>query len=64
MEQGSDPTALWGINLYPQKYGSEGFIEFDSMINIRPRQKNISRWVEDPEIRKRIETLVLEKVRE
>ena len=64
LEQGSDQKNLWGINLYPQKYGSDGFIEFDSMINIRPRQQNMSRGVENEEIRKRIVNLVLNKVSE
>jgi hypothetical protein len=39
---------LWGINLYPSQYGQADWIEFDSMINIRPRQDNRSRGVEDP----------------
>jgi len=62
LEQGSNQKDLWGINLYPQKYGSDGFIEFDSMINIRPRQQNISRGVENEEIKKCIINLVLRKV--
>lgn len=32
----------------------EDFIEFDSLINIRPRQNNRSRYVEGEEIRERI----------
>ena len=51
LEQGSNQKDLWGINLYPQKYGSDGFIEFDSMINIRPRQQNMSRGVENEEVK-------------
>ena len=62
LEQGSNQKDLWGINLYPQKYGSDGFIEFDSMINIRPRQQNMSRGVENEEIKKCIIDLVLRKV--
>lgn len=48
---------LWGINLYPEIKG-EGFIEFDSMINIRPSLNNLSRNVEDEEIRKKIIEIV------
>ena len=44
---------LWGINLYPERDFTE-MIEFDSMINIRPRQNNRSRGVEDPTVRERI----------
>ncbi len=32
----------------------EDFVEFDSLINIRPYQGNRSRDVQDPDIRKRI----------
>jgi len=64
LEQGSNQKDLWGINIYPQKYGLDGFIEFDSMINIRPRQQNLSRGVENEEIKKCIIELVLCKVSE
>jgi hypothetical protein len=49
---------LWGINLHPADYGTENFIEFDSMINIRPRQQNMSRGVENPEIQNQIIDIV------
>jgi hypothetical protein len=58
LEHGSNQDDLWGINLYPGKFGSEDFIEFDSMINIRPRQKNMSRGVDSEELRKQIITIV------
>jgi hypothetical protein len=57
LEYGSLQQSLWGINLYPDKAADE-WIEFDSMINIRPRQNNRSRDVEDPEIRKKIYQIV------
>ena len=46
LEQGSAQADLWGINIYPEKPRSE-WVEFDSMINIRPRSGNRSRGVED-----------------
>jgi len=49
LEDGSDQEDLWGVNLYPGKEGSD-WIEFDSMINIRPQQNNRSRRVEDAAI--------------
>ncbi len=64
LSNGSKQANLWGINLYPAKYGQEDFIEFDSMINIRPRQNNMSRDVEDTEIRKRIAELVNARVKQ
>lgn len=48
---------LWGINLYPKITGDD-FIEFDSMINIRPRLNNFSRSVENEEIRQKIIKIV------
>jgi len=57
LESGSQQRDLWGINLYPGMGGAD-FLEFDSMINIRPSQNNRSRGVEDPAIRLKIETIV------
>ena len=57
IEQGSDQQDLWGINLYPAKSGSD-FVEFDSMINVRPSQHNNSRNVESVRIQKRIRGIV------
>ena len=37
IEQNSRQENLWGINLYTEREFSE-MVEFDSMINIRPRQ--------------------------
>ncbi len=62
LEKGSVQQDLWGINLYPAKFGQGDFIEFDSMINIRPSQKNMSRGVEDENIRKQIIAIVNSKV--
>ena len=39
LENDSRQEQLWGINLYPDE-NREGFIEFDSLVNIRPRQNN------------------------
>lgn len=57
VEHGSRQENLWGINLYPEKPPHE-WIEFDSMINVRPSQGNSSRGIEDTEIRKKINELV------
>jgi hypothetical protein len=62
LEKGSKQENLWGINLYPDNFGTDQFVEFDSMVNIRPRQKNMSRNVEDETVRKTIQDLVQEKV--
>jgi len=57
LQQGSGQNDLWGINLYPQKFPHD-WIEFDSMINIRPKQGNRSRTVEDATIRDCIQKIV------
>jgi len=57
LEKGSKQKDLWGINIYPELEG-EDFIEFDSMINLRPSQGNRSRGVEDAKIRSNIRTIV------
>jgi hypothetical protein len=38
--------------------GSEDWIEFDSMINIRPLDSNRSRYIDDVKIRERIVAIV------
>ncbi|MCX5748635.1 MAG: DUF5674 family protein [Candidatus Saganbacteria bacterium] len=57
IENGSDQCDLWGINLYPGQK-KEDFIEYDSMINIRPNRGNRSRGVEDKEIRAKITEII------
>lgn len=57
LENGSKQENLWGINIYPDNVGQD-FVEFDSMINIRPRQNNRSRGVENEEIREKILSVV------
>jgi hypothetical protein len=63
LEAGSKQNDLWGINLYPSKFSSDEFIEFDSMINIRPGQQNMSRGIEDEKIRQQIIELVKEIIK-
>jgi hypothetical protein len=53
LEDGSMQQHLWGINLFPGVSG-EDWIEFDSMINIRPSQGNRSRGVDDDQVRRKI----------
>jgi len=60
LEQGSRNEDLWGINLYPELTGAD-WIEYDSMINLRPAQNNLTRGVFDPAIRARI-TVIVDKL--
>lgn len=50
---GSKQENLWGINLYPS-ITDKTWVEFDSMINLRPSLGNRSREIEDSKIRRRI----------
>lgn len=58
LEAGSHQNNLWGINLHPYQYGEDDWIEFDSMINIRPSWGNKTRGVDDIEIQKKIIAIV------
>ena len=61
LEQGSRQENLWGVNLYPDLTG-DNFVEFDSMINLRPSQGNMSRGVDDERIRRRIIGVISKRI--
>ena len=61
LDEGSAQRNLWGINLYPD-LPSEQWIEYDSMINVRPSQGNRSRNVEDPMLRRKIVAILAKLV--
>ncbi len=52
--QGQD---TWGINLYLEKTGDD-FVEFDSMINLKPSLGNKTRGVEDTVIQSKIREII------
>lgn len=58
LDGGSPQASLWGINLYPAEVGTPRFVEFDSMINIRPRQGNRTRSVDDAVVRAAVTSIV------
>jgi hypothetical protein len=62
LAEGSRQQDLWGINLYPQIDGAD-WLEFDSMVNLRPSFGNRSRGVDDPATRDAITGLVARLVR-
>jgi hypothetical protein len=62
LENGSKQASLWGINIYPDAAGDD-WLEFDSLINLRPSQGNRSRGVDDPQVRERIKGIVWRLVR-
>ena len=62
LEDGSRPDDLWGINLYPTRSRAE-WIEFQSLINIRPAQGNRSLTVENEPLRQQIAAMVNQLIR-
>jgi hypothetical protein len=53
---GSEQDDLWGANWYPV----EKRIEFESLINIRPRQGNRNILIQDEAIRRQVESITRE----
>lgn len=62
LENGSKQKNLWGVNLYPEMQGDD-FVEFDSMINMRPSQGNRSCGIENEETRRKIIAIVAKRIK-
>ena len=62
LEKGSKQQNLWGINIYPKIKGDE-WIEFDSMINLRPSSGNLTRGIKDLKVRKKVIKIVKKLVK-
>lgn len=56
LEDGSEQDDLWGANWYPH----EQRIEFESLINIRPRLGNRSIVLQDENLRRQVEAVTQE----
>ncbi len=56
-QEQSNHENVWGINLYPDQ-SAENFIEFDSMVNIKPGFGNRTRGVDNLEIQQKIKNIV------
>ena len=57
LDDGAKQADVWGINIYPDE-PDDAWIEFDSLINVRPSQGNRSRAVEDPAVQSAIRRVV------
>ena len=57
LEAGARQQDLWGVNLHLDG-PADAWVEFDSMINLRPSQGNRSRGVDDPALQEKILTIV------
>ena len=62
-KENSKREHTWGINIYPKKSEQE-WIEFDSMINLKPHYGNRSRDVESPEVKEKIKGIVRKLITE
>lgn len=60
-ECGSKREHTWGINIYPHK-PEEEWIEFDSMVNLKPSFGNRTRGVDNPELQEKIKSIVRKRV--
>jgi hypothetical protein len=54
LEDGSRQEHLWGADWYPQSRA----VKFGALINIRPRQGNLSMEIENQTLRAQIESIV------
>lgn len=57
LEKGSKQKDLWGINIYPENQNDD-WIEFDSMINLKPSSGNRSSGIDDPKTKETIIEIV------
>lgn len=60
--ENSKREETWGINLHLNE-AKDGFIEFDSMINLKPTHGNRTRNVENEVIRKKIREITSRIIR-
>ena len=51
--ENSKQENVWGINIYPDNSGDD-FVEFDSMINLKPALDNRSRSINNLEVREKV----------
>jgi len=58
LENGSAQKDVWGINIYCERQGKEDFIEYVSLINIRPLENNRSMEIQSPRIREKIKKII------
>ncbi|PIT93553.1 hypothetical protein COU00_03765 [Candidatus Falkowbacteria bacterium CG10_big_fil_rev_8_21_14_0_10_43_11] len=57
LQDGSKQDDLWGANLYPD-LPAEDFIEYKSLINIRPRVGNRLMEIGNEEIKEKIKKII------
>jgi len=58
LEDGSLQKDVWGANWYP----GSGDVEFESVINIRPKRGNRKTTIESPELRAQVEAVIRKRL--
>lgn len=61
-ESGSKQEAVWGFNIYPNRPRSE-WIEFFSLINIRPASHNRSMLIESKELQEKMRAIINNRIK-
>ena len=61
LQQGSQQINLWGFNIYPDR-PLDDMLEYDSLINIRPKDNNRTTEIQDPGIKEKIFKIVRDKL--
>lgn len=61
IEDGSQQDAVWGFNVYLGR-PREDWIEFRSLINIRPAQDNRGMVIESREVQQRMRAIIEKKI--
>ena len=61
-EEGSRQENIWGINLYPDRTRDD-FLEFDSMINLKPNFGNRTRGIDNSEIAEKVKIIVAKLIK-
>lgn len=56
-QKDSNQEDIWGINIYPEKEKNE-WIEFNSLVNIKPLKNNRDVEIESEEIKDKIKKIV------
>jgi hypothetical protein len=63
LKKGSKQADLWGFNLIPSKFGTNAFIVYESMINIKPLE-NPGMTIKSGKIKLQIKDIIDEVVYE
>ena len=62
LKEGCQQKTLWGFNVYPDQPRDQ-WIQYQSLINIRPSQGNRSMEIQDVDVRERVAKIVNQKIK-